>query len=213
LLDEKKITAKLTAGPDDDFIFRRAGGAFWQIRWDGTELPPVPDSAGMAQICALLSNPLKEIPSLELHCPPSEQSPDAIGKPSGRPARFMQDMAAQSWSRQAAYDPNAVKAIRNRISEIKVLLAEPTTPLDERERLEDEHDKLVRSLKACHATKGAGGPEIGRADKRTAVKNSIDRAMAAIKKATQCDDLVRHLRNNIDTGRTCIYRGGHDWLT
>ena len=87
------------------------------------------------------------------------------------------------------------------------------TSLEDRERLEDEQDQLTKKIRAINATIQTGGPQLARDDKRTAVKGTIDRAIAMIGKTTRCDELARHLANMIETGTTCIYKGDHDWLT
>ena len=197
----------------DDFIFRQDGGpgGFWEIRFDGTDLPHVPASKGMVQIHRLLSKRMDPVPARDLHYISEHVHPDAIKDNSGALA----DTHGTEWSREPVFsNPGAArKAMQGRLDDIEAEMAEPSTPLETRDELQVEQAKLTKAIREISATIQTGGPQLARDDKRTAVKGTIDRAIAMIGKTTRCDELARHLTNMIETGTTCIYKGDHVWLT
>lgn len=205
--------SELMQGPADDFIFRQDGGpgGYWTIRYDGMDLPHVPASKGMVQIHRLLSKRMDPVPARDLHYISEHVHPDAIKDNSGALA----DTHGTEWSREFVYaDPGAArKAMQGRLADIDAEMAEPSTPLETRDELQVEQAKLTKAIREIGATMKIGGPQVARDDKRTAVKGTIDRAIAMIGKTTRCDELARHLTNMIETGTTCIYKGDHDWLT
>lgn len=207
------VNAAQCPDEDDDFIFRQDGGpgGFWNIRYDGTDLPHVPASKGMVQIHRLLSKRMDPVPARDLHYISEHVHPDAIKDNSGALA----DTHGTEWSREFVYaDPGAArKAMQGRLADIDAEMAEPSTPLETRDELQVEQAKLTKAIREIGATMKIGGPQVARDDKRTAVKGTIDRAIAMIGKTTRCDELARHLTNMIETGTTCIYKGDHDWLT
>ena len=85
----------------DDFIFRQDGGpgAYWTIRYDGTDLPHVPASKGMMQIHRLLSKRMDPVPARELYHISEHVHPDAIKDNSGALA----DTHGTEWSREFEY--------------------------------------------------------------------------------------------------------------
>lgn len=209
-IHKQKESAK---GPDDDFIFRQDGGpgAYWTIRYDGTDLPHVPASKGMMQIHRLLSKRMDPVPARELYYISEHVHPDAIKDNSGALADTHE--TELSWE-YVYHDPGAArKAMQGRLDDIEAELAEQSTTLETRDKLQVEQSKLTKAIKEINATIKMGGPQLPRKDKRTAVKGTIDRAIAMIGQTTCCDDLALHLSNMIDTGTTCIYKGDHDWLT
>lgn len=207
------VNAAQCPDEDDDFIFRRDGGlgGYWTIRYDGMDLPHVPASKGMVQIHRLLSKRMDPVPARDLHYISEHVHPDAIKDNSGALA----DTHGTEWSREFVYaDPGAArKAMQGRLADIDAEMAEPSTPLETRDELQVEQAKLTKAIREIGATMKIGGPQVARDDKRTAVKGTIDRAIAMIGKTTRCDELARHLTNMIETGTTCIYKGDHDWLT
>jgi tetratricopeptide (TPR) repeat protein len=144
----------------------------------GHQVATVPDLVGMRHLARLLATPDRGIPALTLVL-------DGAAEPAeGRPHEVM--------------DRSALKALRERIAELR--RCAPLSP-GEREELETLTDELARSSGLGGRVRAfAHAPERARTSVQKAVKRAIDEIAAANPVIGQ------HLARRVETGSVCCYR-------
>ncbi|MBB5963190.1 hypothetical protein [Planomonospora venezuelensis] len=178
------------AGPPPAVLCRRRGHA-WRLEWGGGTVL-VGDSVGMRHLAALIANPGREIPAIDLVTGPV---PPAEGALRGRTA-----------SDQPVLDEQARQAYRRRLSEIQA-------EVDEYESLNDlaraaaaraERDWLLTELTAATGLRGRARTFADDQERaRIAVGKAIRRALTRIARADP--GIGEELQTTVRTGLRCSY--------
>jgi hypothetical protein len=167
------------AGPA---IFRRAG-SLWELGFGGTVVH-MPDLKGLGDIAALLSNPGREIHSLDL---------------SGGPAVGSRDLGA-------VIDADARAAYRGRVEELVGEIDDAKLAHDpvRAERAELELAAIREQLESAY---GLGGRVRRTGDPAERARTTVTaRIRAAVRRIESVNPaLGLHLRNSVRTGTWCAY--------
>lgn len=202
--------------PKSKYVFRRRGdnGDFWQIVFDGRELPPVRHVAGMTYLHALLARPGHTFAALDLYRMENPPPPETVS-PSKENALDWEDrdQYGTGGSQSIVMDARMRKEIAERIDELKKMIEDPDLDLEEKDECREELRKLDKARTAGHVATATGG--ISFEDKET--RNPRQTVAKAIGKAIdvlveQSGSLVKHLAA-IRKGKNLVYTGGLTWET
>jgi hypothetical protein len=161
----------------------------WRIQVDH-RTTVLPDKVGFAHLAELLANPGQAILAIELA--------------SERPSE------AEHRTRHALIDAQAVRAYRQRITELEQQLERPDLDARDVDRSRREIERLVAEIRT--ATKLGTRPRdfVDEQERsRTAVRKAITRAIADIARSEP--DLANHLQSTIRTGASCTYAPETGW--
>ena len=188
--------------------FRR-NGDFWEIVYEGRQLPLVKAMKGLTYIATILAHPSKHFAPIDL---------DRVLRQ--RPATG--DVAAETEAavegEQGGSDGEDYRAVltgrtqKEYMTALKVLKEQLETQTNPEERLEIE-DKIKAVTTQLNQGRGLGGKEKHFADEtvraRTSVGNAIDRALEKLERHDKA--LVQELRRSIKETGGYGYRGSVVW--
>ena len=173
------------------YVFRR-DGQFWQIKYDGKQLPPIKDYIGLGYIAVLLSSPHKQVAAFELKIGYSLVPGQG---PSATSGQKIMDDDRKAWSK--------LKEEHRNLEEEK-LRAERTGDPAAIAGSQDSLNKLDGYLASGRGYAGRGRrfpDEFNNA--RIAVRSAIKRAIGVI---AQFDEtLGLHLEISINFGWYLVY--------
>lgn len=203
----ENVTKRLrTQEPSHPNIFRKNITGTWNLKFNGLELPSLPDRTGFAYIQHLLKNPDKDICASELNSFLSKtiviHDQEAIGALIGEGLSIIESSNAGQ-----CIDSLAIKQYKARMEALKDLIEEAleSDDIEAKENYMDELVKLDKELKKN--TNSKGKPKTDKSDIRKisqAVSLSIKNAIKEI--VPQCPDLANHLTDHIRKGKICRYR-------
>lgn len=176
-------TRAVPSAPAGEAAFRREG-EYWTVAFDGTTTR-LRDSKGLRDIATLLSQPGREIASMDLISP----DPAAV-LGQGDAGEVLDDQA------RAAY--------RARIAELQAEIDDADAAPGARERAQEELEALTDQLASAYGLGGRprkSGDPVERA--RKAVTERIRDATAKL--ARENPALGRHLKASLRTGSFCAY--------
>jgi hypothetical protein len=222
----RRLAAKDVAKPDEkatrepeptpEYVFRRRGdnGDFWQIVFEGRELPPVRHLAGMTYLHALLARPGYTFAVLDLYKIENPPPPDNV-VPSKDNALDWEDREQYGIGgrQHTVMDATMRQEIAERIDELMEMIEDPALDLEEKNECRDELRKLDKARTAGHVAAATGGVTFEDRDtkrQRQTVAKAIGKALDVL--VDQSGSLVKHLAL-IRKGRNLVYTGGLNWET
>jgi hypothetical protein len=222
----RRHAAKAVAKPDEkatrepkpapEYVFRRRGatGDFWQIVFEGRELPPVRHVAGMTYLHAVLARPGHTFAALDLYKIENPPPPDNVA-PSKDNALDWEDREQYGigGSQHTVMDATMRQDIAERIDELMEMIEDPALDLEEKNECRDELRTLDKARTAGHVAAATGGVTFEDRDtkrQRQTVAKAIGKALDVL--VDQSGSLVKHLAL-IRKGRNLVYTGGLNWET
>jgi hypothetical protein len=183
-----------TGGTGHGAVFRREG-EYWSVMFEGRSVR-VRDSKGMRYLAALLAGAGREHHVLDL-----------VGMDAGPTGRSTGELEADGWDDAGAIlDPQAKKAFRQRLGDLREDLAEAEewNDSDRAERARAEIDALTKALAEAV---GLGGRDRRAASSSERARLNVTRAVrsAMARIVESHPELGRHLDATIRTGIYCAY--------
>lgn len=212
-LDEK---TRREQGPGSEYVFRRRGdnGDFWQIVFEGRELPPVRHVAGMTYLHALLARPGHTFTALDLYRIENPPQPEAVSPSKDNALDWEdRDQYGTGGSQSIVMDARMRKEIAERIDELKEMIEDPDLDLEEKNECREELRKLSKVRTAGHVAVATGGVRFEDRDtkrQRQTVAKAMNKAVDVL--VDQSGSLVKHL-SSIRKGRNLVYTGRLNWET
>jgi len=197
----------------NEHVFCRMGdeGDYWQIVFEGRELPPVRHRKGLTYLHALLARPGDFFPALDLY--EKENPPASVGDADyeGGEMRRQHGTGGKSVRHM---DIETRKAVNKRIAELREEMKCPELGWIEK----GEREKELRKLENHLATGGAVFEPTEKRQPRQAVCAAISRAVDAIAEQEGGGNLAKHLCSTrdggtIEMGKQLSYVGGLNWQT
>lgn len=174
-------------GPTRHALIERVEGGRWRVEVDGRSTL-VSDRIGMSYLAKLIANPGREVDvfALVAESPPPYEAESPI------------------------LDEEALRQYKQRVRQLRSLLAQGTASPQETERLRAELTRLTDGLRTVTRLGGrsrnfAGSHERARTSVRKALVRAIDLVAAAE------PSLGDHLATSISTGASCCYTPGPAW--
>ena len=195
------------------YVFRRSGD-YWEIMFEGCQLPPVRHLAGMTYLHALLSRPGHVFFARDMYEQENPPPPEAVSHKyregaeiaanygtGGKPQRLLEGQTPQN--------------LRRAKDALELKLESPDLSEKQREHFEDQIEAIDNALSGCRVSKATGGATFeAKEDKgpRQAVAGAIERAIDAIAEKQYGGNLAKHLVA-VHKGQTFSYVGALTWET
>ena len=217
-LEAEELAASIEpAFQNQQNVFQKAGD-HWTISYEKTVFH-LKDSIGLCYIAHLLRNAGRRIPSPEIVLCAEGVQADTVSAYDSIRVREVAELGLSHGFGDAGdlLDAQAEQAYRQRFAELEAALQEAKAfnDLGRVEAIIHEQDFLIRELSAGvgvggRSRKAASFAERARLNVTRAIKATIERI------AVHSDALADHLRENIDTGKSCVYmldsRSPSSWI-
>ena len=187
---EVTVAAGADESPDADALLENRGAAGWRVRFEGREVP-LPDARGLVYLAELLIRPGEEVHVLDLLArvaPESADAPSAGGGDDLMDARARREVSER------------MESLRSELAD-----AEARADLGRADRARAELEALEDSLAAAF---GLGGRARRAGDATERARKAVYNRIRAVTRRLEetHPELAVHLRNSVQTGRTCVYR-------
>jgi len=220
LLSSKKETvnryeeSKTVEEPPEEaeYVFKKTSD-YWTVRYQGEGVGPLKHLDGMSHIAALLANPHKNVPAVDLvkkvkkitgEKPNTSIGPDETPKSDDTSARKKDIKPKEA---NAIMDAKYLEEVRKEREELDIELAIAQKDHDEaaEERIQGEINNIEAVIAA---TIGLGGESRQFIDDPERAKDSVRKAIERAKEnlKPKSESLWQHLDNTINTGLTCSYK-------
>ena len=204
---------KDAASSSVQYGFRRSGD-YWEIVFEGRQLPPVRHLAGMTYLHALLSRPGHVFFARDMYEQENPPPPEAVSHKYREGAEIAAAYGTGG-EPQRLLEGQTPKNLRRAKDAFELKLESPDLSEKQREHIEDQIEAIDNALSGCRVAKVTGGATFEAKEHkgpRQAVAGAIERAISAIAEKQYGGNLAKHLVA-VHKGKTFSYVGALTWET